>query len=202
MERPYIDKWQQYLLREGTEKAPYFKNIYGGINKVTFANVKSVEKTMSRILKTPVTIKIPGQAVYKALTAYAVDGSIFYTEYVNNAEYGGTGWVIHKSLNYVTAAFWGVENSIPWSYFYKSDESIDPSLLKRGGSGGWDYFKIMQAGKVSYLVKQVGRKLSSNKNLQPFKTKLTALKHHEGELMELIPGTKAYDAVKRNVFKD
>ena len=200
MERPYIDKWQQYLLREGTEKAPYFKNIYGGINKVTFANVKSVEKTMSRILKTPVTIEIPGQAVYKALTAYAVDGSIFYTEYVNNAEYGGTGWEIHKSLSYVTAAFWGVENSIPWSYFYKSDASIDPN----SSGGGWKYFKIMQAGKVSYLINQYDRKLSANKNLRPFKTKLTALKAYEGDMafMELIPGTKAYEAVKRNVFKD
>jgi len=191
MERPYLDKWQQYLLCEGTEKAPYFKNIYGGINKVTFANVKSVEKTMSRILKTPVTIEIPGQAVYKELHAQAVDGSLIYTEYVNNAKLGGTGWELKRSYSINMVAIWGVENSIPWSYFYKSDKS-------------WSYYKIMQDGKVSYLVHQDGRKLSANKNLRPFKTKITELKPYEGDMeyMELIPGTKAYDAVKHNVFKD
>tara|TARA_R110002126_G_scaffold248835_3_gene391627 strand:- start:2832 stop:3422 length:591 start_codon:yes stop_codon:yes gene_type:complete len=196
MERPYIDKWQQYLLREGTEKAPYFKNIYGGINKVTFANVKSVEKTMSRILKTPVTIEIPGQAVYTELMADG--GNLEYYEYVNDSDFGGTGWQIWKSFgrdgyNYYT---WGVQNSIP--YAMVGIKTHDAS---------WDYIKHTEAGKVSYLIAHGQRNIAANKNLRPFKTKLTGrgldnLARYASDYMELIPGTKAYDAVKQKIFKD
>jgi hypothetical protein len=195
MERPYLDKWQQYLLREGTEKAPYFKNIYGGINKVTFANVKSVEKTMSRILKTPVTIEIPGQAVYKELSARG--GKFEYSEYVNDSHNGGTGWNIIKKFgpydyNYYS---WGVNNGIPYAIVNISDHDEK-----------WDYVKHTESGKVSYLVRKHhgNNQVPIGPSVRPFKTKLTGdwLGDYGQLYAELIPGTKAYDAVKQKVFKD
>jgi hypothetical protein len=48
------------LLSEGTEKPPYFKNIYGGIKNITPKNALEVEKTMSRILKVPVKLSNGG----------------------------------------------------------------------------------------------------------------------------------------------
>ena len=85
------------LLREGTEKAPYFKNIYGGIGKVTPKNAAEVEKTMSRILKKPVKlVRWDYEMGNRSKLEVENDGYdyIHYIEFVNSQENGGTGWKI------------------------------------------------------------------------------------------------------------
>ena len=203
------------LLREATEKAPYFKNIYGGIGKVTPKNAAEVEKTMSRILKKPV--KLASRHGYDRWDYEMGDRSelhvtddrwdMSYSEFVNKEEYGGTGWRIRIHIPGVRVATWGVENGVPWSYYHTHDDAINADIGSGYGASKsrWDYYKVMEAGKTYYLVGNIDRKLANNANLRTFKPmtfQLQDIVPRDAPWFELIPGTKAYAAVKQKIFKE
>jgi hypothetical protein len=181
MERPYLDKWQQYLLREakGPEKPPYFKNIYGGTLNVTTANAKEVAKTMSRILKQTVTIVIPTD-----FESYSPS----FRKCINSK--GET--VYMETDQYWRQAYFKGDNS----YYWGSDgqETVIADHDKN-----WDYRRIIwkEDGfkKRYYVSKKDNTKLKMNRQLME--------PQYAGDVWaELRPGTKAYDAVKRDVFKE
>ena len=185
MERPYLDKWKQYLLREakGPEKPPYFENIYGGIRNVTTANAKEVTKTMSRILKQTVTIKIPTEADLDPgsndfRTCINSKGEIIYKEY---DRLGETFW----QQAYFTdnnSYYWGVDGQHTVIDDYDKD---------------WTYSREIEPnGKTKYSVaRKDNAKLKMNRQLM-------RPQNSGASYVELRPGTKAYNAVKRDVFKD
>ena len=198
------------LLREGTEKPPYFKNIYGGIGKVTPKNAAEVEKTMSRILKKPVKLvnwdyEMGDRSKLEVETPGISTGYIYYSEFVNSQEFGGTGWKIVKWLESARLATWGVQNGVPWSYYSTHDDAINAGIGLGASKSRWDYAKVMEAGKTYYLVGNNDRKLANNANLRTFKPKTFHLQWAANTVdpwFELIPGTKAYAAVKQKIFKE
>ena len=183
MERPYLDKWQQYLLREakGPEKPPYFKNIYGGTRNVTTANAKEVAKTMSRILKQTVTIEIPTD-----FESYSEDfracinskGEVVYMEYARLSD------------QYWQQAYFKGDNSYQWGADGQETEIADHDK-------DWVYRREIEPnGKTKYFVaRKDNTKLKMNRQLM-------RPQDSGDSYVELRPGTKAYKAVKRDVFKD
>ena len=104
-------------------------------------------------------------------------------------------------------ATWGVENGVPWSYINTHDDAINAAGGLGASKSRWNYYKVMEAGKTYYLVTNKDRKLANNANLRTFKfnTLQTFQLQHRGAdspFFELIPGTKAYAAVKQKIFKD
>ena len=181
MERPYLDKWQQYLLREakGPEKPPYFKNIWGSLKKIGPDTADDVTKTMSRILKQPVTLQFynmgtPDYEVY----CLDSDGAIVYDENAND-------WrQIKMDFTQGSAGNW-------YSWGPDGGESVIMNHDKT-----WNYKRTTNAGKRKYFVyKKDGTKLKMNNQLM-------AAQEFGEAWVELRPGTKAYDSVKRDIFKD
>jgi len=181
VERPYLDKWKQYLLREGTAKPPYFKNLYGSTNNVTKANAKEVAKTMSRILKQTVTIEIP--------TAESGDSEDFRSCINSKRE------SVYKEYDrlddvYWQQAFFRGDNSYYWGV--DGQETIINDYDK-----DWTYSReVDNDGKKRYFVaKKDHTKLKMNRQLMD-------PQFAGDDYVELRPGTKAYNAVKQDVFKD
>jgi hypothetical protein len=184
MERPYLDKWQQYLLSKakGPEKPPYFKNIWGSLDNIGPGTEDDVTKTMSRILKQPVTLRFtnPGSTDtdYEVLCLDS-DGAIVYVE---NA----------KSWNQTKVDLTqGVSGN--W-YSWGSDGG---SSIIRNHDKNWDYMRqTLKGDKTRYFViKKDSTKLKMNNQIMEPQSS-------PEEWAELRPGTKAYDAVKQDVFKD
>jgi hypothetical protein len=180
MERPYLDKWKQYLLREGTAKPPYFKNLYGGGINVTTANAKEVAKTMSRILKQTVYIEIPTDFESYSEDFRACINSKNERIYMEYDRLGDVYW---------RQAFFRGDNA----YYWGSDgqETIINDYDK-----AWNYRRTAENGEKRYFVaKKDNTKLKMNRQLMD--PQLSG-----DSYVELRPGTKAYDAVKQDVFKD
>jgi hypothetical protein len=183
MERPYLNKWQQYLLSEakGPEKPPYFKNIYGSTNNAIKANTKEVAKTMSRILKQTVTIEIPNMDAWPEnfIACNNSKGEPIYVEYDEDGKcvWERRNWTADMSYD------WGSKGSDKYIWNYDKD---------------WHYLRTahMEDGmkKRYFVIKQDESPIKMNSQLiNP---------QSSGDWVELRPGTKAYEAVKHKVFKD
>ena len=185
MERPYMNKWQQYLLSEakGPEKPPYFENIYGGTRNVTTANAKEVAKTMSRILKQKVTIEIPTD-----FESYSED----FRACINSK--GETVYMEYARLSdqYWQQTYFKGDNSYEWNADGQETEITDhdKDWVYRRTIWKEDGFK-----KRYYVSKKDNTKLKMNRQLMEPQSS-------GDSYVELRPGTKAYDAVKRDVFKE
>jgi len=182
MERPYLNKWKQYLLSEakGPEKPPYFKNIWGSLKKIGPDTEDDVTKTMSRILKQPVTLRFnyEGSPDYEVFCLDS-DGAVVYEETA-------------KSWNQTKVDLTqGISGN--W-YSWGSDGG---SSIITNHDKNWDYIRqTLKGDKTRYFVtKKDGTKLKMNNQIMKPQSS-------PDEWAELRPGTKAYDAVKRDIFKD
>lgn len=156
----------------GVEKPPYFKNLYGGIKNITEKNKSEVEKTMSRILKTPVKVRI---TEYPHIEGISLDSSEDeYLELYNETD---------KMWNLITIKNKKGDRRDVIETYSEGDEiyfieTFDPE---------WIYIKKSHknGGNVFYYVqKQDGSMIDGQ------------------EIVQLKPGTKAYNSVKTKVFKD
>lgn len=185
MERPYLDKWKLYLLSEakGPEKPPYFKNIYGSTNNVTKANAKEVAQTMSRILKQTVTIFIPTDFESYSEDFRACNNSKGEFIYIEYDRLGKQYW---QRRNYSKENYymWGTDGSEKTVNDYDKD---------------WIYLRtalVDDGMKKKYWVAK------RNNALIQMNSQLMKPQSSGDAYVELRPGTKAYEAVKRDVFKD
>jgi len=171
--------------KSSNSKPPYFKNIYGGTNNITIANAKEVAKTMSRILKQTVTIEIPTPTDY----------DIYIEDF--RACINSKGEVVYKEHDRLGEQYWE-------QAFFRGDNSyywgIDGQAIHINDyDKDWNYLRTMwkQDGfkKKYFVIKKDHTKIKMNRQLmEPQNT--------DDSYVELRPGTKAYDAVKRDVFKD
>lgn len=156
----------------GVEKPPYFKNLYGGIENITEKNKSEVEKTMSRILKTPVKVRI---TEYPHIEGISLDSS--EDEYLELYNETDNMWNLITIKNKKGDRRDVIETYSEGDEIYFI-ETFDPE---------WIYIKKSHknGGNVFYYVqKQDGSMIDGQ------------------EIVQLKPGTKAYNSVKTKVFKD
>jgi len=156
----------------GVEKPPYFKNLYGGIKNITEKNKSEVEKMMSRILNTPVKVRIPEYPNIDGISLRSSEDE--YLELYNETD---KTWHLITIKNKKGDRRDYIETYSNGDVIYII-ETFDPE---------WIYIKQSDTngGNVFYYVqKQDGSMIDGQEGVQ------------------LKPGTKAYDSVKTKVFKD
>lgn len=165
----------------GIEKPPYFKNLYGGTLNVTKDNKSEVEKTMSRILKMPVTLGFNDSNTSDDFRDLVnSEGKLVYMEY---DRVGETYWERRKLTEKGDLYLWGVDGI---AYYVDSFDSK------------WNYYKSadLNGGNAKYYVAK------KDNSMVKSKVNLVEPQSSGDSYVELKPGTNAYNAVKTKVFGD